>query len=442
MLIMTIDGKPTIMSMAPEKFKLLQLLFETAAKTNNMPLLELVLAQETVEQSLMHMLTGELREFLEPLFQITVETGNVQPLERMLTHATVQRCILDSTNAILLAAVRNGCTYAVQRLIELNLVKNLTFYNMYSTDHSNICKAIQHAIAACHLEMVKLLVPLDDHYCFSEFYLPEKLTKENLETIKFLLTLPQVKNKLGSTPKKFFVLVKEAILAGNLEMTEGLLEATSASMLLYHASNLTVDHGYTNGLQLAADLGHFEIVHCLANALQSAHLQPDSFFTTQSIQRIPYFENLTITIQGEPVSIVTFLKNYQEQLLQKIANSTPFSQPLNNLIMEYLYPNPVVFSLQPTILDLISNMEKYVTEINQPNSKELAEKANTAIEQASKQKQNLLPQDIANIEKALNKLEEDYPSSNVFHGEMTQRIARCREAFGLLPSVSIHLKNG
>jgi len=103
-------------------------------------------------------------------------------------------------------------------------------------------------------------------------------------------------------------------------------------------------------------------VYCLANAVQSVHLQPDSFFTDRSMQRISHFENLTIKIQGESVSIVDFPKNYQKKMLQEIANNIAFPHPLNNLIMGYLNPNPIVFSRQPT----------------QPNGKELAEKANTA----------------------------------------------------------------
>lgn len=189
--------------------------------------------------------------------------------------------------------------------------------------------------------------------------------------------------------KNFFQeLFLPAIRNNHLNIVEALLEADDAGAFLYKLSG-PAEKWRTNGLQIAADLGHLAIAYCLADKIISTGRQPDSYFQKWNIQRLPDLENYIHNIQGQSISIIDFLRNYEQQGLSKISSfntahedlCTKLPPALAKLIMDYIeniesYPSeirsmampaPITFSTQRSVkkpspvLELIDAMEESVT---------------------------------------------------------------------------------
>lgn len=84
-------------------------------------------------------------------------------------------------------------------------------------------------------------------------------------------------------------------------------------------------------------------------------------------------------------------------------------------------------------------MEAGITVMQNANDrdKDMAENTTLAIEQAAKHKQFHSPCDIPDIQAALDALQAKYATpDNTFYSEISQRVTRCRNAFGLKKSTA------
>jgi hypothetical protein len=125
--------------------------------------------------------------------------------------------------------------------------------------------------------------------------------------------------------------------------------------------------------------------------------------------------------------------------------SDRLSKPVFVHLPEKFLPAPPKHSAAgDTVLELISQMEASVTGTQGANGrdKEIAENTTLAIEEAATHKQFHSPQDIPDIEVALDALQLKYAApGNTFYAEISQRVTRCKVAFGLKLAVGRHLKN-
>lgn len=260
--------------------------------------------------------------------QSATTTGNVPEMERVLTEKIDKQVSRDDFSKILHCMITRGLTAAVTYLINSKLI------SWSDTDKGVICgNVLSEAIQGNYLEIVKLLVPFYEPPSFRR--LPS-ITKKNVEMVKYLLTLPKIKETLCQSDF-YYKLLDGAISIGNLEIIEGLLAIKEWNMDWHYGGDPS--EWRMDFWQTAANLRHFAIAYCLASKFKSL-LGP-----TFSLKKykIPPFYLSKCKIKDKKISVDDFLEKYEEEMLSRISTAHEAIEnlnfillpPLTTLILEY-----------------------------------------------------------------------------------------------------------
>jgi len=365
------------------------------------------------------------------------EKGDVVEVERLLTIETVQQHMLTDENKILRAMAKYRYIEGIKGLLKFNLVQTNSF-----NSNSNRNAAILEAVDNCYLDVVKVLLPtmLMRMHAYRADIIPEQLTPNNLDMVKFLLTVPTVGKTLmeDCTARVLQRVIRQAIESGYLEIIEGMLQIKYVGVKLYDIFAHRME--LKNYIQMAADLGHLAITYSLADNLMFTHSRTD-FLKKNRQKQIPNIEDIPITIQGYPVSIANFLKNYQEQVLKEIeflqqaSNILKIHFPLalQDLIVDYLQlenipdkflqKKTVVHDFGISILTAILKMKQSVLD----HDKEKAERATLAVIDIINN-HSLSPEDIQDIHNKFHAAMNNPHLQGTVKSNISQRIVHCEMA--------------
>lgn len=236
--------------------------------------------------------TEELSKLFLAL-EAVAKTGHVAEIERVLAKEIGEKHILEEDfYKILHSMAIQGFTAAVESLIRFKHI--LPLRNAYYSWKNALYVTIQ----ANYLDIVKLLVTLHEPDC----YLLPRITVNNFESVNFLLTLSKIKETLCQS-YYYCNLLDDAISIGNLEIIERLLEIKK-----WNATYKCEGHpsaANMNFWQTAANRNHFAIAYCLANKFKSLIG--------------PQFSLKEYNINGQNIRVDDFLKEYEQEMLLKIA---------------------------------------------------------------------------------------------------------------------------
>lgn len=372
------------------------------------------------------------------------------------------------------SAAKSGNTIEIASILQMEdvqqLLKNET---LVACAHDNLKEdnpfyaikyAFYDAVDHKHLPVAKLLaaiIPVDNPKYPSRLcnfkLLFSKITKhllDNLEMVKFFLTLPHIIHSIGH--EDMLKLLVQAKAGNHLDIIECLLKIGDGGHKLYCMLQPgragQCDQVY---MHVVTEQKHVEIAYCIAEAINTAGLDSKRL----SINRLTVLDlnKIFMNIHGQTISISTVLQTHEQPSIS-LTNKTlapHMTSCLIKLVNEYagyhlsndslaLQPTSTATPIYPVILSRTLRPSKTIGDIIHTEiinmvmgvltqNKEMAEAATTSIvETVTTHRQQLSASEIQNIRKALNTLEKNPEQLDaIFQSDILQRVKCCKEALDL-----------